>query len=141
MMWFILLPLLVGTLLASFTSTNMYDTKPTSWAPPRWVFPVVWSVLYLCIGVAGYRVARLTKSYWSTPMVLWWIQMILNWAWTPIFFGLGQVHVALWVLRAIILSATAATVTFFNVDTLAGSLMIPYLLWLGVAHQLNLAYV
>ena len=58
--------------------------KP-SFNPPAWLFGPVWAVLYALIGVAGWRVGHSHRTGW--PMTLWWVQLALNFLWTPVFFG------------------------------------------------------
>jgi benzodiazapine receptor len=112
-------------------------SKP-AWTPPSWVFAPVWTSLYLAMGVAAWLVWR-HQPLASLPMRLFLVQLLLNFAWTAVFFGLrapgwAVVEIAvLWV--AILLTA----VTFTETSTLAAGLMAPYLLWVAYAGALNFA--
>lgn len=62
--------------------------------PPNWVFGPVWTVVYVLIAIAGWRVA-LSEGFSSAAFRLWGLQMVLNWAWTPIFFGAHSISLGL----------------------------------------------
>lgn len=110
--------------------------KP-SWTPPAWLFGPAWTVLYLSMAVAAWRVWR--KAGWAAPMRWWLVQLVLNAAWTPIFFGLRQPG---WAFAEIVMLWIAIAVTmilFLRTVSWAGWLMGPYLLWVTFAAALNLA--
>lgn len=127
-----------------FTGPGVRDwypalNKPT-WTPPAWLFGPVWTLLYLSIAIAGFlawRQAGFTGAKWT--MVLFTLQLILNAAWSWVFFGLRQPGwgfaeiVALWV------SILATNIALFQVSRTAGILFVPYLLWVTFASGLNFA--
>ena len=104
--------------------------KP-SWTPPNWLFPVAWTSLYLCMSVAGARVAGLPGN--GLAMAFWSLQIALNALWTPVFFGLRNLRLGLIVLIGLWLSVAACLISLWQVDTLSGQLFLPYLLWVSVA--------
>jgi len=108
--------------------------KP-SWTPPSWVFPVVWTILYLMMAVAGMRLAQIPGS--EQALALWSLQIALNTLWTPIYFGLHRIKAAMAVMVCLWLAVAAATWTFFGVDFIAGMLFLPYLVWVTIAGALN----
>ena len=110
--------------------------KP-DWSPPPAVFGPVWSVLYLLIGVSAWLVAR--HGGGGGPLRLWGVQLALNAAWTPLFFGLRRPGVALAEIVATLLAIVATTAAFFRRRALAGVLLLPYLAWVGFATALNAA--
>lgn len=114
----------------------MLDKPPLT--PPGWVFPVAWTVLYIMQGVAVALVlnARGAEGR-ELAVALFSAQLTLNVAWSPVFFGWHQVSAALWVIVALVVVATAATVLFGRIRPLAGWLMVPYLAWLVFAGFLN----
>jgi tryptophan-rich sensory protein len=142
-MWLLPLALIAGPSAAAFLVARLvppstsYDTiqKP-SWSPAPLVFPIVWTVLYLLMGYASYRVASRTGLI-TTAMGLYAAQLLLNIAWTPVFFGLSAYTAALWMIRGIMALVILTMIAFADVDTTSTLIMIPYLAWLGVAHQLN----
>ena len=108
--------------------------KP-SWTPPDWVFPVTWTTLYICMAVAGARVALAPGN--SLAMALWALQIALNGLWTPVFFGLRNIRLGMVVLAGLWASVAACLWALWQVDTLAGALFVPYLLWVTIAGALN----
>jgi len=109
-------------------------SKPV-WTPPGWVFPVTWSVLYICMAVSAARVAALPES--GQAMAFWALQIAFNTLWTPIFFGLHRVRAAMVVMTGLWLSVAATMLAFFQLDPTAGWLFAPYLTWVTIAGALN----
>ena len=109
-------------------------TKP-SWTPPDWLFPVAWSVLYLCMAGAGARIAMAEGN--GIAMAFWSLQIALNALWTPVFFGLRRIKLGLYVLVALWLSVAGSIVAFVQVDSFAALLFVPYILWVTIAGALN----
>ncbi|CAG9794665.1 unnamed protein product [Diatraea saccharalis] len=120
---------------------SWYDElKKAPWNPPKWVFGPAWTTLYSSIGYASYLVYEECGGFTEQavlPLTLYGGQLLLNWAWTPIFFGMKDFKLA--TIEIIVLSgaATATTVSFFAVNKTAGWLMVPYLAWLGYATSLS----
>ncbi len=136
------IPLAVGG-LATLASggTELYQTvNQPPLSPPPWVFPVVWTVLYLLMGYSSYRVytSGKPKEQVSKALKLYAAQLFFNFLWPIVFFGfrwyLGAffVLIALWVFILLTLRA------FTAIDETAGDLLIPYLLWVTFAGYLNL---
>lgn len=109
-------------------------SKP-AWTPPDWVFPVTWTVLYLCMSWAGARVAALPGT--GQALALWSVQIALNTLWTPIFFGLRRMQAGFVVIVLLWLAVAATGITFFLHDRLAGALFVPYIAWVSIAAALN----
>lgn len=109
--------------------------KKPGWTPPDWVFPVTWSILYICMATAGARAAQAEGS--AIAMALWALQISLNGLWTPVFFGLRNIRLGMVVVSALWISVAATTVALWQVDTTAGALFLPYLLWVTIAAALN----
>ena len=113
-----------------------YDSlqKP-KWTPRKWVFPVVWTTLYLLMSYAAMRVAVTAGN--AQPLAFWGLQIALNTLWTPVFFGLHRIRAAM-VVMVCLWAAVAATMwSFFGVDFWAGAMLLPYLLWVSIAGALN----
>ncbi|MGG7643432.1 tryptophan-rich sensory protein TspO [Rhodovulum sp. YNF3179] len=111
------------------------DLRKPRWTPPNWLFPVAWSMLYLCMAAAGARVAVSADN--ALAMALWSLQIALNGLWTPVFFGLRRMRLGLGVLCALWLSVAATCAALWQVDWIAGVLFLPYLAWVSVAAALN----
>ena len=103
--------------------------------PPDWVFPVTWMVLYLCIAVAGARVAMLEGA--GIALAFWALQIAFNGLWTPVFFGLQNIRLGMAVVSFLWLAVLSTMVSLWQVDTLAGVLFVPYLIWVSIAAALN----
>jgi translocator protein len=133
------------SLTAAFVDTGTwYDSlNRPAWTPPSWVFGPVWTLLYLLMGIAAWRV-------WAThgfaersarlALVLFLVHLIFNAAWTWLFFGLHMLTVAaieIIILWAMILILTAL---FWKRDRIAGALLLPYLLWVTYAVTLSIGF-
>jgi translocator protein len=111
--------------------------KP-SWTPPSRAFGPVWTVLYAQMAYSARRVARSSDPGRGRALALWWLQLGLNTAWTPVFFGARRPGAAA-VLICTLLPAVAATAAASaRVDRRAGLLYVPYLAWSTYAAALNL---
>ena len=135
------LPLAVGG-LASLLSGGMdlykeLDRPPLS--PPGWVFPVVWSLLYLLMGYASYRVLTSEKEMAQIrgALRLYGIQLLVNFLWPLVFFGLQWRLAALFVLLALWVLIFLTMRKFSKIDEVAGDLLLPYLVWVSFAGYLN----
>lgn len=103
--------------------------------PPNWLFAPAWTALYVLIAVAGWRVWRLETN--GAAMRTWWVQLGLNFLWSPVFFLVHQMAFGL-----IVIVALLATIVMFIVfarrrDTIAAWLFVPYALWVAFASLLN----
>jgi benzodiazapine receptor len=106
--------------------------------PPDWVFPVAWGVLYVLIGLALAMIVSARGSRLrGVAIALFVLQLVLNLAWSPLFFGMHQVSSALILLAAIFVTALATTLVFGRIRVAAAWLMAPYLVWLCFAGVLN----
>lgn len=114
--------------------------KP-SYNPPDWAFGVVWPVLYVMMVVAAALAwrhpSRQKKAQVRQARMLFVVQLALNLAWTPVFFGLENPQYGLAWLGTVWLAATATLVAFWRLRPLAGALLVPYLAWLSFAVLLN----
>jgi len=113
------------------------DLNKPRWTPPDWVFPVTWTVLYLCMAAAAARVAPLPGS--AQAMGFWALQITVNALWSPVFFGLKRIRRAMFVVSVLWLLVAATLIAFAQLDWVAGLLFLPYLLWVTIASALNLS--
>jgi translocator protein len=112
-------------------------SKP-SWRPPNWLFAPVWTTLYLAMAASGWLVWRMTGFTGAGgPLAVFFIQLVLNTAWTPIFFGLRRVGLAFVEIIALWLAIVATIILFRSVNELAAWLLVPYLAWVSFAAALN----
>ncbi|MEL6808140.1 MAG: TspO/MBR family protein [Pseudomonadota bacterium] len=110
--------------------------KP-SWTPPDWVFPVTWMVLYVCMAAAGARVAVQPDN--AVAMACWALQIAFNGLWTPVFFGLRNIRMGMAIIVVLWITVFATMIALWQVDTIAGLLFVPYLVWVTIAAALNAA--
>jgi translocator protein len=108
--------------------------KP-SWTPPNWAFPIVWTVLYLMIAIAGWRVWL--AAGWSGVLAVWGLQLVLNAAWSYIMFGRRNISLAMVDALAMWGSIAWFMVLAWPIDQTAALLFAPYLLWVTIAAALN----
>src|SRR5690606_5818473 len=110
-----------------------YLTAPGEWYagltrpafnPPAWVFAPVWTVLYVLIAIAGWRLWERDRTGW--PMRLWWAQMVLNFLWTPVFFTAHQIGLAFVVILLLLAAIIGFIVTVWRPDRVAAWLFMPY---------------
>ncbi len=113
--------------------------KP-SWNPPDWIFGPVWTTLFILMGAAAWLVWRPAGfAAAAMPLTLFAVQLVLNIAWSWIFFGLHQPGLAFAEIVLLWLAIAATTATFFLSSQVAGWLMTPYLAWVSFAAVLNFA--
>lgn len=102
--------------------------------PPNWLFGPAWSLIYLLIATAGWRVI-ISEGFPSRAFRFWLLQMLLNWMWTPVFFGLHHIVIGLVVIVALLVTVIAFIVSAR--DRVARWCFVPYALWLCYATCLN----
>ena len=109
-----------------------------SWAPPGWIFGPVWITLYTMMGVAAWLVWRTAPSRErSVALTLFAIQLALNAAWTPVFFGLRSIGGGLLVIAVLNVAILATIVAFGRRSQAAAWMLVPYACWVGFATALN----
>ncbi|WP_300038252.1 TspO/MBR family protein [uncultured Roseobacter sp.] len=103
--------------------------------PPDWVFPVTWTLLYLCMATAGARIALADGA--GLALALWALQIAFNGLWTPVFFGKQNIRLGMAVVGFLWVVVLACILVFWQVDRIAGLLFVPYLIWVSIASALN----
>lgn len=144
----------VGWLGARVTAPALADWYPAlvkpRWTPPDIAFPIVWTTLFVLMGVAAWLVWRRIAGADATPetagalarwlpLLLFLVQLALNAAWSMLFFGLRSPGPALVEIVVLIAAIVATMIAFWRLSPLAGALFLPYLLWVGYATALNVA--
>ena len=142
LVFWIALVLGLGSSMALFFAPDAWFqglAKPT-WNPPNWLFGPVWTVLYVLLGISAWMIRRNTTSSAADrtyAMRLFFLQLVLNLAWTPIFFGLHQPALAFFEICMLWLAALWTALAFGKISSNAGYLLIPYLMWISFALLLN----
>lgn len=103
--------------------------------PPNWLFGPVWTLLYVLIAIAGWLVWR--RQSGSTAMTLWWVQLALNFLWSPVFFAVQSIGGALAVISALLVTILALIALAWREHRTAALLFLPYAAWVAFATVLN----
>ena len=121
---------------------ELYDEliKPPL-APPGWVFPVVWSILYVLMGIAAGLVVKAGEPVGGGVMRRYYLQLALNVLWPMVFFRFELLTVALIWLAVLVGAVIRTWQGFRRVSATAGRLLVPYLLWCFFALYLNAGFV
>jgi translocator protein len=127
----------VGAFAVTDPATEYADLVQPSWAPPSWLFSPVWTVLYVMIAIAGFLAWR--RAGVGPAVGFWLAQLVLNAAWTPLFFGAGRYGLAFAEIALLWLLIAVTTVLFWRISRAAALLMLPYWAWVTFAAALNLA--
>lgn len=138
---FIFLPLFLGFLSSQLISSNvvLYDTLILPpFSPPAFLFPIVWTILYILMGISSYLIFVSDHPMKKSGLILYGIQLFLNFIWSHIFFHLQMYGLAFLILVLLFIVVLLMTKHFFNISPIAGLLQIPYILWLVIAGYLNL---
>lgn len=135
----ILLPLATGALSAFLTKDGMeafQSVQKPAGTPPDWIFPVVWTILYACMGIASY-LAYVSGENVKKALSVYGIQLVFNFFWTIFFFNLQWYLFAFLWLAALWLLILWTARLFFARAKAAGYLLLPYLVWVAYAGYLN----
>ena len=135
------IPLAVGGLATLLSGgTKLYQTiNQPPLSPPGWVFPIVWTALYVLMGEAAWRVftSNADKTQKQKALIAYGVQLFLNFLWPLFFFG-GQMYLTAFIILILLWIAIFITLRWFSqIDEGAGDLLIPYLLWVTFAGYLN----
>lgn len=139
----IAIPLAIGGLSAWLTMGSMehfskLEQPPLS--PPGWLFPVVWTILFVLMGIASYLVVMSGTSLEDKARALkyYGLQLIFNFFWSILFFNFDLYYFSfVWILLLLALIITT-TVLFYKIDRRTIFLLLPYILWVAFASYLNL---
>jgi tryptophan-rich sensory protein len=149
--WLVLALLLVLVLAVSAVGGWITAPKIPGWyaglnkpwfSPPSWVFAPAWTILYLLMALAAWRVWLAPAGEARSGALVWFFaQLALNALWSPAFFGLEAPRLGLAVIATLVVAVAMTVWRFFDVDRLAGWMLVPYLGWIAFATVLNAAIV
>ncbi len=106
--------------------------------PPGWMFGAAWTILYILLGLALALILHARGARGRGPaLTLFVLQLLLNYAWSPIFFAYHEVGAAFWTILAMIAISAVTAFLFWRIRRSAGLLMLPYLAWLSFAAVLT----
>ena len=135
----VILGLVMGAISNSGSDNGWYAglAKP-SFQPPGWAFGVVWTALYVMLGIALAAILNEPQNNRrQLAIALFAAQLTLNFAWSPVFFGFRMIDLGLVLIIAMLVLAVATASLFRRIRPVAGWLMLPYLAWLCIATALN----
>lgn len=129
----------IGSLVGLFTLPGDWyqGLQKPSFNPPGWIFGPVWTVLYILIGIAGARTWIEARN--SARMKTWFVQMVLNFLWSPAFFGLESPLLALIVIVPMLVSIIVFIRQAWQPDRVSALCFLPYAAWVSFATVLNLS--
>lgn len=128
----------IGYLANSGFSNGWYvPLKKPSFQPPAIAFPIVWTTLYAFMGVGAALILAEPSRQRSLALGLFAVQLALNFAWSPVFFGAGYIDWAFLIILSLDVLVTAAIIAFWPLNRVAALLLVPYLAWLCLATVLN----
>lgn len=137
---YIIITILIGTIPSIFVFKNMSIYKTLNrppLSPPGFIFPVVWTILYILMGISFYKIINSKSKYIEEAKLIYYIQLIANALWTPIFFGFKQYFLAFtWLLMILVFVIFMVTI-FYKINKKSAYLQIPYIIWLLFAAYLN----
>jgi len=141
----IILPLGIGSIAGIFTShaiPEWYETlNQPSFNPPNWIFGPVWTTLYFLMGVSLFLIWKESANKDRNRAILvFMIQLILNFCWSFLFFYYHQIGLALVEIVLLWISIISMILLFYRIKPMAAYINIPYLLWVTFATILNAAY-
>lgn len=136
----IVLPLAVGAVSGFLCRNGMKEfmnmpQPPLS--PPAWVFPIVWTILYVLMGIASYDIWVSESKGRGKALTLYGIQLAFNFFWSILFFNVKDYLFAFGWLMAMWLLIIMTAVSFYGIKKKAGYLLIPYIIWTTFAAYLN----
>jgi translocator protein len=136
----LLIPIVGGMvtgMMATKNAKEIYNKlKKPDYAPSSWVFPVVWTGLYATMGLANYRVS-MKKKPTATANTLYDVQLGLNFLWSFLFFKWKLRGAAFAEIALLLGMITLTTYQYYQKDKIAGRMMMPYVIWVAYALQLN----
>ena len=140
------IPLAVGLLSALLTKNNMSiyeEIKTPPLSPPAILFPIVWSILYVLMGVSAFIIQRNTdsknESVAKEGLTYYAISLVFNFLWSILFFNLRVFAIAVVCLALLLFFIIKTVLCYFKIKPIAAYLQIPYILWVSFAAYLNIA--
>lgn len=124
-----------GLITKNNISTWYINLNKSNLTPPSYYFGIVWTLIYAILGYIAWLVWQ-TKN--AILKKLYIFQMLLNWLWTPVFFGMHQTQIAVMVLMLLLILVLLLAIKAFRLNKIISFLLIPYLIWLIFAFYLNL---
>lgn len=136
----IAIPLLVGLISARMAGDQMKsfgELNQPPLSPPAWLFPVVWTILYIMMGIVLLLILRSNHEYKVGAVALFISQLIMNFLWSPTFFVDKEYTKALIILLLMLTTTVILTFITWKINRIAALMLIPYIVWMSFATYLN----
>lgn len=140
-MLLLVVPLLVGSLSGYLTrnkiSGSYKNLKKPSFNPPSYIFGPVWTILYILMGISLQMISNKPNN--EKALIIFYVQLFLNFMWSIVFFNLNRLDFSVIIILGLLTCILFMIIYMRRINTLAGNLQIPYLLWVSFATILNLS--
>lgn len=127
----------IGALLGGGTSQIYKSINKPPFSPPGIVFPIVWSILYLLMGISAYFLSNERKTETSNLLKIYWFQLVLNALWPLVFWRIEAFWFAAIIIVALIVMVSTIILGANKINKMSALLLVPYILWLLFALYLN----
>lgn len=130
----------IGGLSAFFTMNSMdiyQNINRPNLAPPGYIFPIVWTILYVLMGISSYLIHRSNHKNKETALIIYYFQLLINFSWPIFFFNYQNFLLALAILFILNILVIILIKVTYSINHLASYLLIPYLIWILFALYLN----
>lgn len=130
----------IGGLSAFFTMNSMdiyQNINRPKLAPPGYIFPIVWTILYVLMGISSYLIHRSNHKNKETALIIYYFQLLINFSWPIFFFNYQNFLLALAILFILNILVIVLIKVTYSINYLASYLLIPYLIWILFALYLN----
>ncbi len=131
----------IGSLFTFKAIPDWYvSLRKPPFTPPNWVFGPIWTILYILMGISVFLIwqQNLNTNIVFVTFILFWMQLAINAMWSIVFFGIKSKGGAVIIIIILWLLILAILITSFQVSAWAGSLLVPYILWVSLASYLNI---
>lgn len=133
----IIITFIIGGFFAIFTNMDFYQNLNKPFEVPEIFFPIVWSILYLLMGISLYLINSSNDKGKNKAILTYYIQLIVNSLWTLFFFGFKWFLFSFYWIILLIILVLIMIYQFYKINKAAAYINIPYLLWLLFAAHLN----
>ena len=130
----------IGSFFTASSAGSWYAAlKKPALNPPAWIFAPVWTVLYIMMGVSAFLIWKqgLGNDNVKTALTIFTLQLALNFAWSPVFFGMKSPLTGLVVIILMWFAILATILLFHRISQPAAYMLVPYLVWVSFAVYLN----
>lgn len=119
-----------------------YSLNKSPLTPPAWAFPIAWTILYIMIALSFFFYVKDGFDKGKIfPLVIFFLQLILNFSWSPVYFGMHNIELAFFIILFLIIFVLINIILFYKKSKIAALLLVPYFIWIIFAAYLNFEIV